>query len=241
MALDVADRIGPTPAPPAPSPDPGGAPEDDPDAHLGRDPEVLERVLAPGVGIAIWQRSGAPALARELAGLPSDPFSDLRATLSPDALPDRLGDTLGRLLAAAGADPGALPHWIADLAGLTERFLALAAALPAPRPVTLRLETLTQDGCRRFHVDRTRLRLLCTYRGPGTEWLARRQVDRAALDNHLPNEAIARGGTARRLQPFWVGVMKGADFPGEEGGGQVHRSPPIAGTGAIRLLACLDT
>jgi hypothetical protein len=99
---------------------------------------------------------------------------------------------------------------------------------------------LADDGCRRFHVDHTRLRLLCTYRGPGTEWLAHDQVDRQALAAHQPNDAILRHGQPRHLEPFWVGVLKGERFPGNAGRGLVHRSPPVADTGTTRVLVCLD-
>jgi hypothetical protein len=34
--------------------------------------------------------------------------------------------------------------------------------------------------------------------------------------------------------------MKGEVFPGNQGMGLVHRSPPIAGTGETRVLFCLD-
>lgn len=121
-----------------------------------------------------------------------------------------------------------------------DKLLALFLGLVADRPVTLRLETLNNDGCPRFHIDRTYLRLLCTYRGPGTEWLANDQVNRAALGRGEPNETILLHGAPARFQPFWVGVMKGARFAGEEHNALAHRSPPLAGTGQTRVLLCLD-
>ena len=94
--------------------------------------------------------------------------------------------------------------------------------------------------CHRFHADRTRLRLLCTYRGPGTEWLTEAQVDRWALSNGSANEDIIRFGEPARFMSPWVGIMKGSAYPGNAGHGLVHRSLPIAGSGRTRVLFCLD-
>jgi len=143
---------------------------------------------------------------------------------------------LSALVAAVGGDIGRCPAWVADMAQLLGHFFELIASLETPHSVRLRIESLADDACRRFHVDRSRLRLLCTYRGPGTEWLAEDQVNRHALATHQPNERILRFGEPRRLEPFWVAVMKGDRFPGNAGRGLVHRSPPIAGTGRRRLL-----
>jgi hypothetical protein len=75
---------------------------------------------------------------------------------------------------------------------------------------------------------------------PGTEWLADDQVDREALARHRPNEAILRWGVPQRLEPFWVAMLKGDLYPGGAGRGQVHRSPPIAAAGIVRVLFSLD-
>jgi hypothetical protein len=135
-----------------------------------------------------------------------------------------------------GLDLPAFENWRADLRQLAALFFSISLG----RDVTLRLETTATDGCRRFHVDQTHLRLLCTYRGPGTEWLPDAQVDRVALADGAPNAGIVRCGEPARFQPFWVGILKGGAYPGNAGHGLVHRSPPIAGTGQTRVLFCLD-
>jgi hypothetical protein len=100
--------------------------------------------------------------------------------------------------------------------------------------------TTDDDDCRRYHVDRTHLRLLCTYRGPGTEWLTNDQVERLAQASGAPNEEIIRFGEPSQFEPFWVGILKGDAFPGNARHGLVHRSPPIKGSGQTRVLFCLD-
>ena len=104
----------------------------------------------------------------------------------------------------------------------------------------VRIETTIDDGCRRYHVDRSRLRLLSTYRGPGTEWLTNEQVDRHNLRSGAPNEEIVRFGQPNRMAPFWVGLFKGSLYPNMADSGLVHRSPPIDGTGQFRVRFCLD-
>lgn len=195
-------------------------------------PDLFKEILDPNITMVVWERDPNPDLVQALASL--DLQREIRAPLQR---PDATGQ-IASLLAAAGAATQGLSAWIQDLAGLANRFADLVDRLPAPHPITLRIETLSDDGCRRFHVDRSRLRLLCTYRGPGTEWLSEEQVDRAALYSHFPNERILKQGRPRRLEPFWVAVMKGESYPGDVG--QVHRSPEIAGTGVSRLLFCLD-
>jgi hypothetical protein len=80
------------------------------------------------------------------------------------------------------------------------------------------------DACARFHVDNVRARLLCTYRGPGTEY-----ADLAA----------AAAGPEGRLARGAVAVFRGLRWEGA-GVGLLHRSPPIDGTGATRLLLAID-
>jgi hypothetical protein len=199
---------------------------------IGTEPRVLREIHGPGVNLVLWRRPAEPRIAAEVAGLAPGALPDVRAEVQVETAE---GDVRG-VLARQGLPPGALDHWEADMVALIRRFAPLAAG----HPIHLRLETLDGDGCRRFHVDRCRLRLLCTYRGPGTEWLPNRQVDREALYQHRPNEEVLAHGAPERMEPFSVGVMKGESYPGNEGNGLVHRSPPVSGTGHTRVLLCLD-
>src|SRR5690606_9784866 len=95
----------------------------------------------------------------------------------------------------------------------------------------------------RFHVDYHALRLVCTYAGPGTEWVARDDVDRRKLAaRHLELEAAHRAAgirptDVRRLAPGDVLLMKGKGWPGAHG--PVHRSPPVEAAGQRRLVLTL--
>lgn len=215
--------MNPRPAAIAPNPFP----------HVISDQELdLTRIRDPGVNICLWRRPVEPRIALELAPLRPPQLPDVRCNTSRGSF----DDDVSKLLRNQHLDPGAFENWRADLAHLAAGFFALSDG----RDVSVRLEATDVDGCRRFHTDRTHLRLLCTYRGPGTEWLADEQVDRNAQCKGAPNEDIVRFGEPRRFKAFWVGILKGTTYPDNAGRGLVHRSPPIAGSGQTRVLVCLD-
>jgi hypothetical protein len=87
----------------------------------------------------------------------------------------------------------------------------------------MRLEHVIDDPCRKFHVGSVGLRLLCTYAGPGTEW-------------------IEPGGNIRRMTTMEVAVFKGSAFLGA-GPRVLHRSPPVSSGTFVdqsRLVLCID-
>ncbi len=132
---------------------------------------------------------------------------------------------------------------ISDATSLVDRFTSLAGA----SLLRLSLGAVRDDQCRRFHVDYLRLRLVTTYAGPGTEWLPEEAVDREALERVgcSPAEAnrhIVRDPSARRCAGAGdVLLMKGSRYPSLHGGGAVHRSPPIDGTGQTRIVLVVST
>ena len=198
----------------------------------GNQPDVLRRILDPGVNLCLWQRPVQPAVIRELSSLRASNLPDVRCPTSLESFDDDV-DTL---LHKQGLDPLAFSNWRIDLRRIADHYFGVSD----DRDVTLRLVTTESDDCRRFHVDYTHLRLLCTYRGPGTEWLTNKQVDRFAQSSGAPNDAIIRFGKPSQFEPFWVGILKGDAYPGNAGHGLVHRSPPIVGSGETRVLLCLD-
>lgn len=90
----------------------------------------------------------------------------------------------------------------------------------------VRLERVTTDSCRKFHVDCVDLRLLCAYHGPGVQWTR----DGGA---HIDEAAT---GT--------VVLLKGKHAPGwREEGAILHRSPPLSSRPEgerTRLLLTVD-
>jgi hypothetical protein len=147
-------------------------------------------------------------------------------------------------LLTLGLSPRQARVWLdRDLSALARCFLEIADC----RRCRLRLEVLTRNACTRFHHDQNTLRLLCTYAGPGTYWVAREHVNVDALfelggDIELANRRIVPEPSRVQQAAAWdVLLLKGARFSEPEGVGAVHRSPPAATLGIPRLLATIDT
>ncbi|MDE1148599.1 MAG: DUF1826 domain-containing protein [Azospirillaceae bacterium] len=190
----------------------------------GAEARVLARVADPSVGLALWRRDLMP-------GAALDPWLD---ALPPDRLPQarflaRLGD-VAAALAPSLAGTGAPPALMVDVVDLCARFLAVAGG----EWVDVRLEAVVGDACWKFHRDHVALRLITTYRGPGTQVVAPIDADRALAEQRR------YGGPLYQMPRHAVALFKGCGPGGCDGGGVVHRSPPVAGTGAVRLVLCLN-
>ncbi|MBK1633488.1 hypothetical protein CKO31_22615 [Thiohalocapsa halophila] len=214
-----------------------------PETGVAQTPDAagLGRIAADGVTLAIWRRPAPPDIDTELARCTPALAQPLRCELATAALARDAAETLATRLAAHGLPAETCPRWLADMAALAQHYAALVTQHLGAAAITLRLEALADVACPRFHVDQTRLRLLCAYRDPGTHWLPPAAVDRAALAAGAPNERIADPARVQALAPGWVGLFKGERWPGNADRGQVHRSPPAAEGAPPRLLFCLDT
>ena len=142
-----------------------------------------------------------------------------------------------KLMANQGLSTDLFRHWREHLLSIARIYFPLARG----RRVTMRLETTDQDCCPRFHTDRMRLRLLCTYLGPGTEWLRNDRADREAQLAGALNSEIPLSYKPSQLRRFWMGLLKESAFPGNSRNGLIHRSPPSRGPGVNRVLFCLDS
>lgn len=160
-----------------------------------------------------------------------------------------LGTGFRIALSAAGPlDAGALPDLPArgplqaDIALLLE----LYADLVGCPSLGLRVEIVERAMCPRFHIDRVGIRLLCTYRGPATEWLDDVWADRSKLgggSSRLPDEAsglMRDPARVVRAEPFDVVLLKGCAWPVNELRGAIHRSPTVPTHMAPRVLVSID-
>lgn len=181
-------------------------------------PEILAAIHEAGCAAAIWDRRLDADLLHALALLPPSNLPRLRACVAAaDA-----GAAVDEACTIAGAPAGGLrAALVADVAALARRF----AAIMATGHLHLRLDVVTGDACRRFHCDMVTARLLCSYRGPGTEY----GTARVGGDPD-PVQRMATGA---------AGMFRGRLWPGA-GCALVHRSPPIAGTGVVRLVLVID-
>jgi hypothetical protein len=147
-----------------------------------------------------------------------------RAPLLARGLLERVRDGLvapilfeGALDTLPGALDGLPALLAADVMALATRF----AALIGSDAIRLRLEVITGNACRKWHRDYTNLRLVLTYLGPGTEY----RLGEDPSGARVPEQAAAlfKG----RLAEGCAGMVE-------------HRSPPIEGSGARRLVLVLD-
>jgi hypothetical protein len=198
------------------------------------DVEEVARIFDAGVEIVVLRRDVDPAIARYLDQAVS------RGGLGSGV---RLTFPAQKALPALGLPefPG-LEALRADVAHLVEIYGDLVGS---PH-VGLRVEITHQAMCPRFHVDRVGIRLLCTYRGPGTEWLADFGADRSRLGPGacgLRDEVsglIVDPAALGRARTFDVVVLKGGLGQGDETRGAIHRSPSPAPAERPRVLLALD-
>lgn len=103
--------------------------------------------------------------------------------------------------------------------------------------VGVRVVTLSDPMCPRFHADLIPCRLLITLAGAGTEWIAGDDVDRERLaDRSMHRVPLRTGGRVRTLATGSWSLLKGGRWD-DRFSGVIHRSPHGAGR---RLLASFD-
>jgi len=195
---------------------------------------------------AIEQPTTSAACLRRAVALPSlDPWlarftSEAHAAWGWDGAPSELAAALPELLRPVPEPAHAI--LAADLTALVPRF----ARWTSRRHVRVRFEAVAHDGCRKFHVDYMALRLLVTYAGPGTEFVLDPHVDRSWLGHtgvdmdECNARIVPNPGHVQRAAAGDVLVLKGEHFRGAAGRAAVHRSPPIEGSAARRLVMKID-
>lgn len=183
---------------------------------VGESPQVLTEVLQDGVNLAVWQRQ-LPVHVADFAQVLLSLGQPLAESLTLELQPDDDAPAL-RGLAAAYADLQGYEGFICDVRWLVGAYACLLDA----RRVGLRLRALEGAMCPRFHVDHVPARLICTYAGPGSEWLT--------APDAVQVEQLSTGDVA---------VLKGERWLGNEGQGLAHRSPAVP-AGQRRLMLTLD-
>ena len=96
----------------------------------------------------------------------------------------------------------------------------------APAYLRLRFDVVTTNKCPKFHIDHVAARLLCTYRGTGTEYSFLDDQKRPAEIFPTPNCAAI--------------VLRGTKWPTDCANNLVHRSPEINDGNKTRLLFVID-
>ena len=187
--------------------------------------EGLAAISNPGVELVIWRRALPLCLQAWLERMDASCLPDIRVLVQPSDLRRALEPHLDH----CGMPPGDMRDLLlGDVGDLVLEF----ARITQSDLVDVRLERVSHDACWKFHRDCVESRLLTTYRGPATEWVQPIHAEWAL------REQKSYKGPLERLRVHDVAIFKGSCV--ESGGGIVHRSPPIAGTGCTRLLLCLN-
>ena len=187
------------------------------------DPAVFTDLYQADTNLCVWQRH-LPAQIEQYSELllEQQPHStEIRLSGDLKALEQELYKRLpGHVLRQAFID---------DVIILADMVTCLLGA----KAVGLRLCTASSATCPRFHVDRLGCRLITTYCGPATEWLDNSAIDRSKMGRGAAGRADKESGlygdvsSIRKLSAGDVALLKGEDWPGNEGRGVVHRSPTL--------------
>lgn len=183
---------------------------------LATSADGLAALHRPDCAAVVWSRAPEAGVLDWLAGLDPAQLPRMRMILRPDTA---MAAATEAVHAAGTPDDPRRARLITDIAALATRFATLMAA-PWLR---LRLEVVTTNACRKFHRDAVTARLVCTYRGTGTQ--------------------CATGAEGAGLYTVPTGapvLLRGSLWPVTPDPGLLHRSPPIEGSGETRLLLVLD-
>jgi len=182
-------------------------------------PEDLTTFLQPGCAAAIWRRQPEPAFQEWIDALDPSLLPQGRIILRPNAVPAAVTS-----LCDVAETPACLERdqLIGDINAMAEIF----ADLMNTPYLRLRLQAVTNNACRKFHIDAITARLVCTYRGQGTQY-------GVSADGQQPARVFSVATGAPIL-------LRGTLWPEKPASGLLHRSPPIEGTGETRLVLVLD-
>lgn len=182
-------------------------------------PKGLSSIEHPTCAASIWQRKPLKRFQEWIDALAPETLPRARIVLRPALVRNAMID----LVEVAG-----LPECdertmlVDDVAAMANIF---AGVMRVPY-VRLRLDMVQTNACRKFHIDSLTARLICTYRGSGTQY-----------------GIGARGEEPREVFSVPTGspmILRGTLWPANLKVGLLHRSPPIEGTGETRLVLVLD-
>ena len=195
------------------------SPETVPGVRLVESFDELKQIGQSDCAAVVWNRTISRDLLNWVDQLDVDLLPSIRVILPPH----QVRDAMSKLCDIDNTPTGPHRDWLVnDIATLAEAF-ADQTRTPYLR---MRLSVVTTNACRKFHVDTITTRLICTYRGTGT------QYGRSA--NGTDPETVV---TVRAGSPI---VLRGRLWPNEPPSDLVHRSPPIEGSGETRLVLVLD-
>ena len=182
-------------------------------------PDALSEITRPDTAMVLWRRTVAPKFQNWIDGLDPASLPKARMILPTDDMEGAVRQAFDDYGTPATAHCEELIADILHLAGV------FGAIVKTPF-LRLRLDVVNTDSCRRFHIDAVTARMICTYRGTGTQY-------GFSTDGADPEEVFV----AETGSPL---LLRGTNWPETPSSGLLHRSPPIAGTGETRFVMVLD-
>ncbi len=196
------------------------------------DVRIFERLFEDEISVCVWRRDPDPELTNYVR------------RVAPSLRPTRRE----RVSVRSGVSPIVLSDFpeapqkrrlLEDLRGLVDLFATLADV----DGVGVRIVCMNAPMCPRFHTDRVSLRLLCTWLGPGTEWVERSLLDEmstaSSLSPRIGTQSEAET-VVHRMRCFDIGVFKGELWPRRATRAVLHRSPPLGSPTEHRVIVSLD-
>ena len=183
------------------------------------DPAKFGLLHQPGVAAIIWRRQLPDNFQNWINALPSENLPSARIIVRSEVVRNAV-----EVICSTARMPNTLNrHFLVnDVALLAQQF----AEVMETRFLRLRFDVIHDDACRKFHIDAVTARLVCTYRGPGTQY-------GISTDGNDPNRVFS-------VQTGSPILLRGTKWPEPPVSGILHRSPPIEGTDTTRLILVLD-
>ena len=196
----------------------------DQSVSIGSQSEILSAIIDTSTALAIWQRDLDDAVKEATSQLCQQSF-ELTHTFDPFS--EKEGQIFTHKLATL--THAQLNPLVADTIDLCQRFVRFCGL----KFVQIRIETVTNDGCRFFHLDNVAMRLVVTYAGSGTQWVSPLYASTAR------NQQTEYSGPLNSMQTGDVAIFKGKRSDAEDL--ILHRSPPLKSTMLPRLVVVVDS
>jgi hypothetical protein len=182
-------------------------------------PKGLEAITTPECAAVIWRRKSDFGFQAWIDTLDPALLPEVRLILRLDDIRSAVTDVCDMY---GTPDDPERAYLINDISMLANIF----AGAFASSFLRLRLSPINTNACRRFHIDAITARLICTYRGTGTQY--------GISKDGTPPRGIFTVPTGAPI------VLRGTNWPERPASGLLHRSPPIEGTDETRLVLVID-
>jgi len=182
-------------------------------------PEGLHKISEAGCAGVLWMREPLASFQNWIDTIAPETLPAARLVLRPETVHAAITSLCVSAKTPNGPEQERL---IDDISALSVAF----ADVMKTDFLRLRLAKVSGNACRKFHRDAMTARLICTYRGPGTQY-------GISKDRGDPKDVFS----VPTGSPI---ILRGHIWPPRPDSGLLHRSPPIEGAGETRLVLVLD-